>query len=550
MTLSRPAIACAMALLGLACPDWLPTVRGGEPAHPPPLLPVPSARQSEQRGTATNGFHPELSETSGTNGFHPELSETRSFPSSFWTGEGRTGAPRPTLPQSGGSRFLDRQVVPAQTTIPPAPPALIFPGTPGAPEFRGAPPPAVLSPDQEAVATPPGSPPPPTPLLLNRALGCDDSEVRVFGWIQNSFTGNTNGTPRDGSNFSVFPNYLANRWMGNQYYLAIEDPLAFSERVNVGFRFDLLFGHDWLFTKEYGLFDNAFNFGQFTGLDLPQIYAEVHLPILTEGGVDLRAGRFFSLTGFESPQAVARPLLSAPYVLTYSPFTFFGALASVHLNERTNVYSGSIVGFDRWPNKPYKWGYLGAFSWTSRDRKFSFVVGGAAAYAQLPRFPPADATYVPVGVPPPPFLAGRRNPFYNQSLRGYVVSVLTYHWTERLTQAVEVDAVWDPKILGFGNSPLTPNSAAYYGFANWFLYQFQEKVTGVWRSELFWDPYGLATGVADVYHEITLGLNVRPKEWLWIRPEARYDWSQYATPFSDGTRSSQLTLAFDIIVLF
>ena len=61
---------------------------------------------------------------------------------------------------------------------------------------------------------------------------------------------------------------------------------------------------------------------------------------------------------------------------------------------------------------------------------------------------------------------------------------------------------------------------------------------------------GLATGVADVYHEMTLGLNIRPEPWLWFRPEVRYDWAQYSHPYNYGTRSSQFTVAFDVILLF
>jgi len=358
-------------------------------------------------------------------------------------------------------------------------------------------------------------------------LGLQDSPVRVFGWIENSFTGNANGTPQNGQNFGVFPNHLANRWMGNQYYLALENPLESVDYVNFGFRFDMLFGNDWLFTKDYGLFDNAFPINHFAGLDLPQIYGEVHLPVLTPRGLDIRAGRFYSLMGFESPQAIARPLLSVPYMLNFTPFTFFGAIASLHLSDRVNFHSGMIDGYDRWPNKPYKWGYMGGLTWTSRDQKMNIVIGGADAYDQLPRFPPANATYVPVGVPAPPFMAGRVNPYYNKSARGYISGVLTYKWTDKLTQALETDHVFDPQILGFGRDPLVAHSAAYHSFGNWFLYQFTEKLTGVWRSEIFWDPYGLATGVADVFHEMTLGLNIRPEPWLWIRPEARYDWSQY-----------------------
>jgi hypothetical protein len=42
----------------------------------------------------------------------------------------------------------------------------------------------------------------------------------------------------------------------------------------------------------------------------------------------------------------------------------------------------------------------------------------------------------------------------------------------------------------------------------------------------------------------------RPPGLRWVRSETRYDWSQFTHPFSDGTRSSQLTLAISTIVLF
>ncbi len=435
-----------------------------------------------------------------------------------------------------------------------APAPISQPGTPGAPEAAG-----IVLPAPVGAAAPaplPTAPPAPTPLLLNNWLHLQDSPVRVFGWIENSFTGNANGIPGNLQNFGVYPNRLADQWMGNQYYLVLENPLESVDTVNFGFRFDMLFGNDWQFTKDYGLFDRAFTNNQFAGLDLPQIYAEVHLPILTPRGLDIRAGRFYSLTGFESPQAIARPLLSVPYSMNFTPFTFFGAYALLHVHDRLNVFSGTIDGFDRWPNEPYKWGYIGGMSWTSRDSKMNLVIGGADADDQLPKFPPANSPYLPVGVPSN-FLPGRVNPFYDRSARGYIVGVLTYKWTSRLTQAVETDHVFDPQILGYGRDPYVPHSAAYHGLVNWFLYQITTnpdpnalKVTGVWRSEIFWDPYGLATGNADTYHEITLGLNIQPKPWLWVRPEIRYDWAQFTHPYNDGTRNSQLTMGFDVIFLF
>ena len=66
------------------------------------------------------------------------------------------------------------------------------------------------------------------------------------------------------------------------------------------------------------------------------------------------------------------------------------------------------------------------------------------------------------------------------------MAVLTHKWTEKLTQAVETDHVFDPLILGFGDNPHVAHGAAYHGFAHWFLYAFNDKGTGVWRSEVFW----------------------------------------------------------------
>ena len=94
-------------------------------------------------------------------------------------------------------------------------------------------------------------------------------------------------------------------------------------------------------------------------------------------------------------------------------------------------------------------------------------------------------------------------------------------------------------------------NADWYSFGNWFLYSFNDKLTGVWRSEVFWDRTGVRTGTTGGrFYEQTLGLIYKPKSWLWIRPEARYDWAQFVKPFSDGKRSDQLTLAFDVILLF
>jgi hypothetical protein len=156
---------------------------------------------------------------------------------------------------------------------------------------------------------------------------------------------------------------------------------------------------------------------------------------------------------------------------------------------------------------------------------------------------------VPTGAPLFPLLAGRKNLGYGSNDRTLFTTVLTHKWNDKLTQVIETDQAFENNVPGFGPGGTNTN-ASWYSFGNWFLYSFNPKLTGVWRSEIFRDNNGVRTGFATNYSEITLGAIYKPWYWLWIRPEARYDWVRSGHPYNDGTRSSQLTLAFDIIFLF
>ncbi|MBX6314117.1 MAG: outer membrane beta-barrel protein, partial [Isosphaeraceae bacterium] len=410
----------------------------------------------------------------------------------------------------------------------------------------------------EAEAEAEAAPPKPQPTLLIRALGLEDSPVKIYGWIQNSFTGNTNGRPKSGENFGVWPNHRANQWLGNQYYLVIENPVELNDTFNLGFRVDNLFGNDWQWNKSYGLFDRAWPLNWFAGYDLAQIYGEAHLPILTPGGLDIKGGRWYTLAGYEQVPAISRPLLSVPYMFNFGqPFTHVGVVTTLHLTSRINLYNGAINGWDRWINIRYTWGYIGGFSWTSKDEKTSLAFIAIWGPNQFPYFPtPAKTPIFPTGVLSPPLrFAGRQNPTYYGDDRVLFTTVLTRKWTDRLTQVIETDQAQE-HIVPFANTVLPRNQplnhAAWYSFGNWFLYRFtkDDKLTGVWRSEIFRDNNGVRTGFATNFSEFTLGLIYKPRSALWIRPEARYDFARSGHPYNDGTRNSQFTLAFDVILLY
>ena len=119
--------------------------------------------------------------------------------------------------------------------------------------------------------------------LLMKAFDVpEDAKWRVFGWIQNSFTGNGDGY-HSGINFGDNPNSKPNQWMGNQYYLILERPLKQEDKVTWGMRIDNLFGNDWQFNYMQGFLNRVFKPGSFTGYDMAQFFGEVHFPVFTPG---------------------------------------------------------------------------------------------------------------------------------------------------------------------------------------------------------------------------------------------------------------------------
>lgn len=394
----------------------------------------------------------------------------------------------------------------------------------------------------------------PEPTLLMKALGMEDSKLKIYGWIQNSYTGNANGVPRNGQNFGVTPNFKANQWMGNQYYLIFEKPLEQNDEVNFGFRVDNLFGNDWSFNHSRGFGDTLNVNGRFAGYDTAQFYAEVHLPILTEGGLDIKGGRFYTLCGYEQVPAISRPLLSVPYLFNFGqPFTHFGFMSNLHLTDKINISAGAVNGWDRFINQRYRYNFHGGFTWTFNEDKTTLAFMTVIGPNQFPNFIPPGQNIQPTGTPVTPTrFAGVRNDSYGRDDRFLFTTVLTHKWNDKLTQVFEADQAFEENVAFVGaRQNGGRRDIDWYGLANWYLYSFNDKLTGVLRTEVFFDPSGVRTGTTGGrFYEETLGLIYKPKSYLWIRPEIRYDQSQFLNAFSDGTRNSQLTLAVDVILLF
>ncbi len=395
--------------------------------------------------------------------------------------------------------------------------------------------------------------------------GDDGRQWLVNGWIQNSLTGNP-AQPSDGINFGVNPNSLANRWMGNQYYVFLQRQMA-SDRgtgddFDWGVRFDSLFGNDWAFTYMTGMLNNVFVTDSFVGWQPVQFYAEAHLPILLEEGIDVKFGRWYTIIGYEGVPAIGRPLLSVPYMFNYGePFTHVGALAEGDLTDRITLQAGTINGWDRFFGAPgpYDWGFIGAATFKNFDGNAAVAAGETMLTAsmvwgpnQFPTFLGANEQIYPAGYINIPSAAGQPNPGYSRNMRTLFSTVLQHRWTDRLAQVVQVDAAWEQNIPGLadGGATTAPANDAWYAIGNWMLYELTEQTTLVWRGEWFRNERGSRTSYSGSFYEQTVGAVWKPVNAIWVRPELRFDWAGGARPYNDGRDMFQVTFGGDVIYVF
>lgn len=346
--------------------------------------------------------------------------------------------------------------------------------------------------------------------------------LRIFGWLQGGYTWADTG---DGLlSKATRPNRFGDEWLLNQAALVVErtlDPKAWSW----GFRTEFYCGADAALLRPlngFGPDDNP----RF-GTDLRQAFLAAHLPLLTEGGLDLKAGRIYVPIGYESTMAPYRPMYSAAYLWLYSQTgAATGGTATWHATPQLDVITGVTLGYNTWfelrGDEP---SYIArAIYWLAPERKTKAV-----------------ATFY---TGPQPIAAAKGHvPDWQTVIEAQVV----HDWTRRITTAFEFNVGWD------NHGPPRDGVCEWYGGYALGIVHLHRAWDLNLRAEGFDDAHGSRTGSAATYGEFSLGFNFMPKPWLNFRPEVRWDVATEAvfgaTHHTEFERN-QVTLAVDCLLKF
>lgn len=334
----------------------------------------------------------------------------------------------------------------------------------------------------------------------------------LSGYVDVAYTYNFN-TPNSGVNTArVFDN-KDNSFTLQSAKIALEKLPTVEDRV--GFRTDVLFGHDAKIIKPYGWDTDDVN--------LEQAYIDALLPF--GKGVDVKMGKFVTMHGAEVIESKDNWNFSRSLLFGYAiPFTHTGVRASYPLLSSLTGYFGVNNGWD---------------DIEDNNKSKSFETGLA--------YTPSEKASLNLN-----YMFGPEYENNNHSNRNLIDFVATYKPFEKLTLKVNADYGFEDNLNGaYG---IGGNDSGYWsGVAGYIRYDVNKWLSFSNRTEYFTDPDGLrvVSGTSQNLWENTITAEIRPFKNIITRLEYRYDASNKDVFMrEDAAIDHQNTIAMEAIYVF
>src|SRR2546430_10769251 len=166
-----------------------------------------------------------------------------------------------------------------------------------------------------------------------------EPRFKISGWIDTGITFNPD-SPQSNQNFGRLFDDRANEPLLNQIVINFERALVPQpSEFDWGFKLQFMLGSDARFIHSLGLFDRTAH--EILQPDVVEAYLNLHFPVITEGGLDLKLGKFVTLEGAETIDPHTNFFYSHTYIFTFGiPFDHTGALATWHATSHLNLVTG------------------------------------------------------------------------------------------------------------------------------------------------------------------------------------------------------------------
>jgi hypothetical protein len=333
-------------------------------------------------------------------------------------------------------------------------------------------------------------------------------DVEVSGYLDQTYTYNFN-RPGDRINSLRVYDRKHNSYMLNMFQLyAVKDP---TEESRWGFATRLAMGYD-------ADINSSFNEHNTDKIDFEELYGS-YLFDIGENGLLVKAGKMVTLAGAEVIEQKDNWNISRSFLYGYAiPLTHTGLRANYKINVVYDLTVGVNRGWD-------------AFRYDNNDEVSYEARLGAAVNDRLT----LGATVI----------AGPEQEGNDRNNRRLLDLVATYKFSDKLTGMLNYDIADEEKAANNGGK------ARWQGLAAYLKYDCNEKLSYVWRGEVFEDDGGARTGDSQTLIGNTLTAQYKFRENLIGRVEYRHDRSSESS-FSRGSGfgSNQNTVAASVMITF
>lgn len=370
--------------------------------------------------------------------------------------------------------------------------------------------------------------------------------------------------PKDNSNFGRLIDSEDGVQL-NQVLLTVQRPIDPTLKAyDLGFKLQGLYGSDARISRTMGLLEKTAG-DSLNQLDITEANVQLHTPLLTDGGLDFKLGKYASPESAETIDASGNFFYSHSYIFNFGdPFYHTGLTAALHVTPMWDLYAGIDTGVNT---------TLGGNGDNNGRPSYSAGIGLNAMGGELtsllsthigPELSKAaiNNALLPAGVD------------VDSSTRA--LNTLTTVWkvNGNLTLTNDLNWIYDSDIR-------SGKSANGFGVAQYATYKINDMFSVGTRGELYFDRDGAFvaqyTGNYDfiraveglplqstrsvgggktTYGMITVGANITP-DWkcrylqgLRFRPEVRFDKSFETRAYNDSQDSSQLTFGMDAVLTF
>jgi Putative beta-barrel porin-2, OmpL-like. bbp2 len=438
--------------------------------------------------------------------------------------QGQSPAPAPLPFSSPPVPYRTMVQAPGYQT--PAPPEATAGG--GAPtgETRAE---EVATSEGEAPAEPPLGPTPLTSVgILNDLIYGDrakDAKIKFAGWMDFDYTYRSIGGGIN--NVAPVENRFGNEFLVRELGLYIYKPLD-PKCWSWGFNALFLAGADGAFlTPTAGGWRNT---DPRFGAEFSDLNVTLHLPVLTEGGIDIKAGRQTTVLGPMGAVAWQRYFDSSDYAwYNLEEGRYTGISADWHISKWLSWYNGIEFG----------WG------------TFYDEIGPAPQYiTQINYWLDEEAKNTKVWTT---VLTGPTSKF-NDTGNSTVVEVgLQHNWNKYIYQIIDTQMVHSEAAIFLPKTPGYQERAydVYTYIGAHLSCTLDVNTRFEWYKDVDGGGYPGGFGVPHTnYYEMTFGVDYHPVKWVQFRPEIRWDNAGHPNFGRNNDKRNEITIATELLLKF